>query len=867
MENPQSKIYDSSNIKILEGLEAVRKRPAMYIGGTGLDGLHHLIYELVDNSVDEAIGGYCTQIDVILHIDGSVTVSDNGRGIPTDIHKGRNISAAEVVMTVLHAGGKFDKDTYQVSAGLHGVGVSVVNALSESVELEIRREGRVYRQKYARGKPLTPLEMEGKTDTTGTRLVIKPDSEIFADTRFSFDILSHRLRELSFLNKGLRIHIHDERDGRSHDFFYEGGIRSFIELLSKNKKVIHPTAIYIEKQKDDCMLELAMQYNDGYNEEMFTFVNNVNTRDGGTHLSGYRSALTRTINSYATQTGMLKNAGITLTGDDMREGLIAVLSIKIPEPQFEGQTKGRLGNSDVKGIVEQMVNEKLGQIFEETPSMAKAICSKVISAAQAREAAKKAKDLVRRKNALEISSLPGKLADCAEKDPDKSEIYIVEGDSAGGSAKQGRDRKYQAILPLKGKILNVERARYDKMISSEEIGALITALGTGIGKDDFNIEKARYHKIIIMTDADVDGAHIRTLLLTFFFRQMPEVIEKGYLYIAQPPLFKTKKGKAEFYFKDEKKLSEFLIEQGVANHEVRPSANGSSYSGSELVELVNHLVRYRDYSETVTKNNIPYSLLDAIVRLNLKVENFNGLKQVLETMARLMESLVDEPRKEAWDCGDGLKNIPLVMHNGEELGADETAILGEFGLEMTAEEGNRYRAKTAHGEEGIEINEQIRDASLVLNYNREKSQYVFTIQGRWQGKQIKIDLGAELLATPLIQKLFSIYEPLRPVDHPPFKLVRKEETTEVASKEELLKAILEAGKNGVYIQRYKGLGEMNPDQLWETTMDPAGRVLLQVRADDFVELDTLFSQLMGDEVEPRREFIQKYALDAKNIDI
>ena len=859
--------YDSSSIKVLKGLDAVRKRPGMYIGDTDDGtGLHHMVFELVDNSIDEALAGHCSEISIVIHPDESVSVADNGRGIPTEMHE-EGVSAAEVIMTVLHAGGKFDDNTYKVSGGLHGVGVSVVNALSESVDLEIRREGQIFRQKYARGKPLTALEVDGKTDTTGTRLMVKPDAEIFADTRFSFDVLSHRLRELSFLNKGLKIHIHDERDGRSHDFFYEGGIRSFIELLSKNKKVIHSNVIYIEKRKDDCMLELAMQYNDSYNEEMFTFVNNVNTRDGGTHLSGYRSALTRTINSYATQAGMLKNVGVSLTGDDMREGLIAVLSIKIPEPQFEGQTKGRLGNSEVKGIVEQMVNEKLGQIFEESPSVAKAICSKVISAAQAREAAKKAKDLVRRKNALEISSLPGKLADCAEKDPEKSEIYIVEGDSAGGSAKQGRDRKFQAILPLKGKILNVERARYDKMISSDEIGALITALGTGIGKDDFNIEKTRYHKIIIMTDADVDGAHIRTLLLTFFFRQMPQVIEKGYLYIAQPPLFKIKKGKQEAYFKDEKRLSQYLIEQGVANHEVRPSANGSTYSGAELVEVVNNLVKYRDYSETVTKNNIPYSLLDAIVRLNLKTDNFNDLKRVLETMARLMENIVDEPRKEAWNCGEGLRNIPLVMYNGETLGDNEKAILEEFGLEMTQEEDNRYRAKTEHGHEGIEINEYIRDAHLELFFDREKSKYVITLKGRWLGKQIKIDLGADFLNTPLIQKLFSIYEPLRAVDHPPFKLVHKEDSTEVASKEDLLDAILEAGKSGVYIQRYKGLGEMNPDQLWETTMDPEGRVLLQVRADDFVELDNLFSQLMGDEVEPRREFIQKYALDAKNIDI
>ena len=491
---------------------------AMYIGGTGTDGLHHLIFELVDNSVDEAIGGYCSEVEVIVHIDNSVTVSDNGRGIPVDLHTDRNVSAAEVVMTVLHAGGKFDKDTYKVSAGLHGVGVSVVNALSESLHLEIKRDGVLHQQKYERGKPITTLDKVGKVNSTGTKIVFTPDGSIFPDLNFSFEILSKRLRELSFLNKGLKIHLHDERDGRDKEFYYEGGIVSFIEHLSENKKVLHPNPIFIEREKEDCHLQLAMQYNDSYIEEIFTFVNNVNTRDGGTHLSGYRSALTRTINSYAIQNNMMKNTDPSLTGDDVREGLIAVLSVKVAEPQFEGQTKGKLGNTEVKGIVEQMVNDKLKQIFEESPSVAKAIVSKAISAAQAREAAKKAKDLVRRKSALEVSSLPGKLADCSEKNPELSELYIVEGDSAGGSAKQGRDRRFQAILPLKGKILNVEKARYDKMLASNEIRTLITALGTGIGVSGFKVENLRYHKIIIMTDADVDGAHIRTLLLTFFFQ-------------------------------------------------------------------------------------------------------------------------------------------------------------------------------------------------------------------------------------------------------------------------------------------------------------------------------------------------------------
>ena len=554
MTEPQKK-YDSTNIKILEGLEAVRKRPAMYIGGTGVAGLNHLVFELVDNSVDEAIAGYCSEVEVIIHINNSVTVSDNGRGIPVDIHPDKKISAAEVVMTVLHAGGKFDKDTYKVSAGLHGVGVSVVNALSNKLSLEIKRDGQTYYQKYEKGKPLNPLEKTGKSETSGTKITFLPDDTIFTELSFGYDALSNRLRELSFLNKGLKIHFHDERNGKDNKFYYEGGIVSFLKHLNENKKVLHDEPIYIEREKEEGLLELALMYNDGYNEEIFTFVNNVNTRDGGTHLSGFRSALTRTINSYAVQNKMLKNNDISLTGEDVREGLIAVLSIKIPEPQFEGQTKGKLGNTEVKGMVEQIVNEQLGKFLEEQPTIAKAIVSKAIGAAIAREAAKKAKDLVRRKNALEISALPGKLADCSEKDPSLCEVYIVEGDSAGGSAKQGRDRKFQAILPIKGKILNVEKARDDKMLASDEIRTLVTALGTGI-KSDFELGKLRYHKVIIMTDADVDGAHIRTLLLTFFYRQMEALVKAGNLYIAQPPLFKIKKGKKENYLKDEKSLFE-----------------------------------------------------------------------------------------------------------------------------------------------------------------------------------------------------------------------------------------------------------------------------------------------------------------------
>jgi DNA gyrase subunit B len=867
MESAKEKVYDSSNIKILEGLEAVRKRPAMYIGGTGQDGLHHLIYELVDNSVDEAIGGFCTEVEVILHIDGSVMVSDNGRGIPVDLHGDKKISAAEVVLTVLHAGGKFDSDTYQVSAGLHGVGVSVVNALSETLDLEIKRDGQVYHQKYERGKPTTTLDVVGKTNTTGTKILIMPDGDIFPERNFSFDVLSNRLRELSFLNKGLKIHIHDERDGRSHDFIYEGGIVSFVEHINKKKKAIHPAPIYITREKDDFTLDLAMQYNDSYTEEVFTYVNNVNTKDGGTHLSGYRSALTRTINSYAVQNGYLKNLSISLSGDDVREGLVAVLSVKIPEPQFEGQTKGRLGNSEVKGIVEQIINEKLGRIFEEQPAVAKGIVAKAISAAQAREAAKKAKDLVRRKNALEISSLPGKLADCAEKDPALSELYIVEGDSAGGSAKQGRNRQNQAILPLKGKILNVEKARYDKMIGSDEIRALITALGTGIGKTDFSIEKLRYHKVIIMTDADVDGSHIRTLLLTFFFRQMSEVIERGYLYIAQPPLFKVKKGKLENYVKDEKGLSQVLVEQGTDKQEVLIENKGPAVSGKRLVDFVNHLIHFRDYCNTVAKNNIPTELLSALVNMEISQDNFKTLDQLLTLISQLVDYLLADPEKEKFGIGEGLKNIPLTLKNGQELSADEVSAFKKFGVVMEPGKDNTYKAKTDHGQDKLEISQFIKDMELLVDYDPEKELYKFTLSGHQQGRDFQVKFNSEFISSPLIQKLFELYKPIASMDKPPFTLVHKDESVQIDSKERLLDAIMEAGKSGLAIQRYKGLGEMDPGELWETTMDPESRVLLQVRADDIVELEDLFSTLMGDAVEPRREFIQKNALDAKNLDI
>ncbi|MBT6601912.1 MAG: DNA topoisomerase (ATP-hydrolyzing) subunit B, partial [Nitrospina sp.] len=831
MESSEKKEYDSSNIKILEGLEAVRKRPAMYIGGTGIDGLHHLIFELVDNSVDEAISGHCKEVEVILHIDGTVTVSDDGRGIPVDLHTDRKISAAEVVMTVLHAGGKFDKDTYKVSAGLHGVGVSVVNALSEALHLEIKREGKIHSQKYEKGKPLSPLEVTGETTSSGTRIRFKADSEIFEDLNFRFEILSNRLRELAFLNKGLKIHIHDERDGKDNEFIFEGGIVSFIEHLGKNKKVLHPEPIYIEREKDDCDLQVAIQYNDSYAEEMFTFVNNVNTRDGGTHLSGFRSALTRTVNSYATQNNMLKNTGVSLTGDDVREGLILVLSIKIPEPQFEGQTKGKLGNTDVKGIVEQIVNEKLGQFFEEQPAVAKKIVSKVISAAQAREAAKKAKDLVRRKSALEVSSLPGKLADCSEKDPALSELYIVEGDSAGGSAKQGRNRKNQAILPMRGKILNVEKARAEKMIGNQEIRTLITALGTGIGSD-FKLEKLRYHKVIIMTDADVDGAHIRTLLLTFFFRQMPQIIENGYLYIAQPPLYKVKKAKKEKYLKDEKLLFQFLMEQGTEKLEISTSENNGTISGPELKQLIDNLFKFEECFDRVVKNNIPKAFLNVLINLDVGRSDFEKLEHVIAAAIQILDGLIDDESKNKLEYKKEYLNIPIKLKNNINLDSDKNNRLKEFLLEIDEEGKDFSTVKTSHHFDRVDLNKDLKDVSLSIGFDQDSKTYNVIFFGSNNGRDFEITLNAEFMESVIIQNIMEIYKPIKAKDHPPFILNNNGESTSVDSKHGLLQAVLEMAKKGIYIQRYKGLGEMNPEQLWETTMDPEVRVLLQVRADD-----------------------------------
>jgi DNA gyrase subunit B len=800
--------YNAASITVLEGLAAVRMRPAMYIGSTGSLGLHHLVYEVVDNSVDEALGGYCKNIAVTIHLDNSVTVLDDGRGIPVDIMEKEGRPAAEVVLTKLHAGGKFDNKSYKVSGGLHGVGVSCVNALSEKLDLEIYRGGKAYHQVYKRGEPQIDLETTGESNRTGTKVMFKPDPEIFEELEYSFDILANRLRELSFLNAGLHITLQDERTNKGHDFHYEGGIKSFVEHLNKNKTAIHDEPVYIHHTQDGIELEIAMQWNDGYDEKVYSFANNINTHEGGTHLIGFKSALTRTVNQYATQQGLFKDIKEMPTGEDIREGLAAVLAVKLPNPQFEGQTKTKLGNSEVKGIVEQMVNDKLGSFLEENPQNAKRIGAKVADAARARIAARKARETVRRKGALDGASLPGKLADCQERDPEKSELYLVEGESAGGSAKQGRDRRFQAILPLKGKILNVEKARFDKMLSSQEIATLITALGTGIGREDYNVDKIRYKNIVIMTDADVDGSHIRTLLLTFFFRQMPDLVERGYLYIAQPPLFKVARGKKEIYLKNEAALDEYLLDLGTATAEL-DQKKGAPLKGTELKALLQKVLSYR-------------TLLDRIDK---------------RRDARLVDAI---------------------------LGATEIrrATLDD-GAELTAQIEKVQAALEARNPDMLPL-----VARLETDTEHQCKRLV--LKPRGSSRETVIDHA--FLSGADFAELVSLREGLDVVGKAPFKLKLDPEVPGGALRElgtldevwAVLKA--EAGK-GQTTQRYKGLGEMNPEQLWETTMNPETRTLLQVRVDDAVEADGIFTVLMGDAVEPRRQFIEKYALDASNLDI
>ena len=799
--------YNSSSIHVLEGLEAVRKRPAMYIGGTGSQGLHHLVYEVVDNSVDEAMAGFCTHIQVIIHADNSITVQDDGRGIPVGTHPTEGISAAEVVLTKLHAGAKFGKDSYKVSGGLHGVGVSVVNAVSEHLELEIHREGHVYTQRYRRGEPQMPLQKGASTTRVGTTVTFKPDAEIFTETtEFSFDILSARLRELSFLNRGLRITIEDQRDGRGHDFHYEGGIASFVTYLNQNKTVLHPEPIFITGERDNVRLEVAMQYNDTYNETILSFVNTINTIEGGTHFIGLKSALTRTINAYASNNNLLKNVKENLSGEDVREGLTGVLSIKVPEPQFEGQTKAKLGNSEVKGIVETIVNEQLAVFLEENPNAGRKIVEKVLNAARAREAARKARDLTRRKGLLEGLALPGKLADCSERDPALSELYIVEGDSAGGSAKQGRDRNFQAILPLRGKILNVEKARFDRMLSSQELQTLITALGTSIGRDDFDIEKIRYHRIIIMTDADVDGSHIRTLLLTFFFRHMRPVIERGYLYIAQPPLYRIKKGQTEIYLKNQVAFDDHVLNLATDKLHLRRAANGNDeIHGSHLAAMVKRVQAFEHLIERLERrHNDARVLRHAVLQPALSptlLTDYEAARQLMETLSQALSGygeILQEARVD-WEDEDQSYRIVFITY--------------ENGLSrMTA-------------------------------------------------------VDNALLTSPEVRELRTITEHLGELGPPPYVLHGNNLESTANNFDELLQTVYDSGKKDLGVQRYKGLGEMNPGQLWDTTMDPIQRSLLQVTIEDAVEADGIFTTLMGDQVDPRKTFIERHAREVANLDV
>jgi DNA gyrase subunit B len=816
-EQPKSESYSADQIKVLEGLDAVRKRPAMYIGSTGVDGLHHLVYEVVDNSVDEHMAGFGETIEVAIHIDGSVTVVDNGRGIPTGMHSTQKKSAAEVALTVLHAGGKFEQGAYTVSGGLHGVGISVVNALSEWLELEIWQDGQVFEQRYERGKANAPLKVTGKTKRRGTKVTFKADGQVFETLDFSFDVLAQRLRELAFLNKGLEITLKDERKEpiKEQAFKYKGGIVSFVEHLNEAKTPLHKP-IYVQVEKAEMILEVALQYNDGYAENLFSFANNINTREGGTHLVGFKAALTRTINNYANANDLLKKETESLTGDDVREGLTAVVSVKVRNPQFEGQTKAKLGNSEVKGIVEAAVNEALGTYFEENPPVARKIIGKAIDAARAREAARKAKELIRRKSALDGGSLPGKLADCAEKDPALSELYIVEGDSAGGSAKQGRDRKFQAILPLKGKILNVEKARFDKMLTSEEIRVLIMALGTGIGrkreegdkgdKDTFDIAKARYHKIILMTDADVDGSHIRTLLLTFFFRQMPELIERGYIYIAQPPLFKVKKGKAERYLKDESALNEHLADLAVEDVEVYVEGTQGYVTSRRLLPILKKLIAF----ETL------------LARLNKKPQE-----------ASLLRAFVDVPGLDR----ELLKNKTALKNVVTEVKKTLSVVYPK--LTPTIE--------------------------IVDDEEHQSNKVICRLPV--SGITHSLDLTHDLVGSAEFRELQKLAPSAIGIGRPPYKLKAKGQAQQQTETGELVKAILDMGKQGLSIQRYKGLGEMNPSQLWETTMNPEVRTLLKVNLEDITGVDEIFTILMGDEVEPRRNFIQAHALEVRNLDV
>lgn len=802
--NAAASDYSADKIKILEGLEAVRKRPGMYIGDTSVRGLHHCVYEIVDNSIDEALAGFAKTINIIIHVDNSVTVEDDGRGIPVGMHSS-GISAVEVVMTKLHAGGKFNEEggAYKVSGGLHGVGAAVVNALSESLHVEVRQNGKVYRQSYKQGNPVAPLKEVGVTTKRGTLTTFKPDPEIFETVEFSIDTLINRLRELAFLNSGLNISITDERvdPPKRQDFHYEGGLIQFVEHINKSKQKLHDKVIYFSHQKDSLGIEIAMQWTDSYAETISTYVNNINTIEGGTHVSGFRNALTRVVNKYAQDSNILKNLKEGLTGDDIREGIGCVISAKIPEPQFEGQTKTKLGNSEVEGFVNTVIYEKLTVYFEQNPAVAKKVIQKAVDSALARIAARKARELTRRKTALDFGGLPGKMADCQEKDPALCEIFLVEGDSAGGSAKQGRSRKTQAILPLKGKILNVEKARFDKMLSSEEIKILITALGAGIGKEDFDINKIRYHKIVIMTDADVDGSHIRTLLLTFFYRQMPEIIDKGYLYIAQPPLYKVKKGQKERYLKNEQELAEYLLMSGLDGLQIKQE--DKILPASQIISSLKSATKFTKAIDRVARKIHPNVLRGMV---------YNG---VGPTTLESKEKLEDVLFKISADMK--IKKLPF-----------------EYSISQDAEHNSWF-------------------ATIENVVNGSK-------------KVTPINLGT--IDSPEYEELCKHYQGIMAMGNGPYSVsIEGKQSQMIANGEELAHFVVETAKNGLNFQRYKGLGEMNPEQLWETTMDPEKRTLLKVAVDDAAGADGIFSVLMGDQVEPRRQFIEDNALRARNLDI